>query len=87
MIITRTCSYDCPYHKGKIDWHHPVSSRNDVGIDLCEAHHSLIMGRKIRYADEIIINKTLTEMANEIYQLSLEAVEKVGLSEEDIDKH
>ena len=69
MTNSNGCQYKCVFHKGKIEWHHPISSRPQVGIYLCEAHHSLLQGRKHRYFGEAIINKTLDEMRVEIAAL------------------
>lgn len=81
------CAYLCGFHRGKVEWHHPISTRFDVGFILCEAHHSLLMGRKKRYIGEIGINKTLAEMRAEIKDLEAQVVIKAGLQLSDIDKH
>ncbi len=54
---------------------------------MCEAHHSLIQGRKVRYRGEMAINKTLAEMTAEIKTLELEAVLGKGHRQEEINKH
>lgn len=81
------CMYTCPEHKGKVEFHHPCSEYPLVGINLCEAHHSLMtLGRKKRYPFELTINKTLDEMHLELLGLQLKAVTDEGLSKFDIDK-
>ncbi len=83
------CAYSCPFHKGKIEWHHPVANRpseGDVGLYLCEAHHSLIKDRTKRYSGETIIDKAMRQMRVEIEQLEIQAVETAGLTIGDIDK-
>jgi hypothetical protein len=85
------CQYDCPGHQTKkigMDWHHPCSKYQFVGLFLCEAHHSLLsLGRKKRLPFEMQINKTLEEMHQELKELELKTVLKAGLKESDIDKH
>jgi len=39
------CDYPCEFHMGKSEWHHPIAAHPDIGINLCEAHHSIIQGR------------------------------------------
>ena len=76
-------------HKGKIEWHHPISKDGLCGVYLCESHHSLakLTGfRKVRYPREMIVNKTLDEMRNEIIALVHAAVIKAGYQITDIDK-
>lgn len=85
-IYSGGCEYDCEFHKGKVEWHHPISERPDVGIYLCEAHHSLLQGRKRKYAEETMINKTLDEMRTEIQHLVLLRLKEHNLSESAIDK-
>jgi len=46
------CEY-CGSEKGQIDWHHPVPQIYDVGVHLCQKHHSLVYGRKKSYPDEV----------------------------------
>lgn len=74
MTNSNGCQYKSVFHKGKIEWHHPISSRPQVGIYLCEAYHSLLQGRKYRYSGEAIINKTLDEMRAEITTLLHQAI-------------
>jgi len=76
-------------HRGKIEWHHPISKNGMGGLYLCESHHALakLAGyRKTRYAREMIVNKTLDEMRNEITALIHEVVIKAGYQISDIDK-
>jgi hypothetical protein len=85
------CEYECEGHKSNksvMDWHHPCSQYQFVGLFLCEAHHSLLsLGRKKRLPFEMAINKTLEEMHQELKQLELKTVLSMGLKESDIDKH
>ena len=84
------CEYTCEFHKtkkGTADWHHPISEHPEVGVYLCEAHHSLLLGRKTRYPGEMIINKSNIEMRNEIIELVKVVVIKSGFHESDIDKN
>lgn len=60
-----------------------------VGLTLCESHQFLarLKGwRKTRYPREMIVNKTLEEMRNEITALIHEVVIKAGYQISDIDK-
>jgi hypothetical protein len=85
------CQYECEGHyskKKQMDWHHPCSEYQFVGLFLCEAHHSLLsLGRKKRLPFEMSINKTLDEMHKELKVLELSIVLSVGLNQSDIDKH
>jgi hypothetical protein len=70
-----------------MDWHHPCSKYQYVGLFLCEAHHSLLsLGRKKRLLFEMQINKSLKEMHDELKALELKTVLSMGLTEKDIDK-
>ena len=82
------CAYDCPFHKGKIEWHHPIKVIWHCGFDLCEAHHSLLKGRKVRYSGEVSINKTNEQMRNEIKEMERKVVRQAGYNPDfDIDKY
>ncbi len=81
------CAYPCEFHRGKIEWHHPIAEEGEVGVYLCEAHHSLVQGRKVRYRGEMIVNKTLDEMRAELKEMEREAVEAKGKRLSDINKH
>lgn len=63
------CEYACDFHKGKVEWHHPISRDRMVGIYLCEAHHSIIQGRRFKYLGECTSNKSLFLMKREIEDL------------------
>jgi len=80
------CQYDCEYHRGKTEFHHPVSRDGTVGLYLCEAHHALLRNRAKRYKGEMIIDKTLAEMRDELKAMELSAVLKAGYQAGDIDK-
>lgn len=74
------CCYPCEFHKGKTEFHHPLSFAPDVGIYLCEAHHSILQGRKKRYNAECLIDKTLVEMRSEIIEIQNKAILAAGYS-------
>lgn len=80
------CQYDCPYHRGKIEWHHPISGKPMVGLFLCEAHHSVLQGRKKRYLGELAVNKSLAEMKEELQCLQNQAIVRQGGEVGEIDK-
>lgn len=80
------CEYNCAFHQGPIEWHHPISSQPLFGVYLCQAHHSLIQGRKERKPGEIIVNKTLEEMRLEIEKLVRIRVFEQGGRPKDFDK-
>lgn len=86
-VCTRECLYESTFHLGKIEWHHPISSNPEIGLSLCEAHHSLIKDRKKLYDDEFLAtNKSLEQMKGELKQLEADIVIKSGHSVEEIDK-
>ena len=80
------CEYDCIFHKGKVEFHHPCSYAPSVGIYLCEAHHSLLQGRKHRYTGEAAIPKTLNGMRDEIQHLVIQVLENHNMSVDDTNK-
>ncbi len=45
------CEY-CGSSDGQIDWHHPVNLLPEVGVYLCQRHHSLLYGRDKPYPGE-----------------------------------
>ena len=45
------CEY-CGSDSGQIDWHHPVPQIYNVGVHLCQKHHSLLYGREKLYPGE-----------------------------------
>lgn len=45
----RSCEY-CGTSEGQIEWHHPIPDWHEVGILLCQHHHSLVYGR-VRFYD------------------------------------
>ncbi|MBA7560633.1 hypothetical protein ES708_02262 [subsurface metagenome] len=45
------CEY-CGISEGQIDRHHPIDLVPEVGIYLCQRHHSLLYGRKELYPGE-----------------------------------
>ncbi len=81
------CEYECEFHRGKVDWHHPISRKGLIGLNLCEAHHSIIMGRRRRYNGETIVNKTLDEMRSELKSLERRRIIEQGGNPDEIDKH
>ena len=81
------CEYTCPGHRGKVDWHHPISKDGMVGVYLCEAHHALLFGRKKKYTFEFDIDKSLSQMRYEVILLVVDEVKKHGYTADDIDKN
>ena len=45
------CEY-CGTSEGQIDWHHPVPQFPNLGVSLCQRHHSLLSGREKPYPGE-----------------------------------
>jgi hypothetical protein len=86
-IYNGGCEYNCTFHKGKVEFHHPISNRPDVGVNLCEAHHSLIKGRKKKYWDETAINKSIAQMRYEVISLVNDRIKAFGCSVSQIDKY
>jgi hypothetical protein len=81
------CEYDCPFHNGRLEWHHPISTHSEVGLWLYQAHHSLLMGRKRRYDGEGIVDKTVSRMRGEVCLLVADKVKATGLPLTMIDKN
>ena len=70
-----------------VNTHHPCSKAGVVSVNLCEAHHSIILGRSKRYAGEMSINKSLAKMKKEIQMLVNSRVIAARLSLTGIDKN
>ena len=81
------CIYLCEYHRGKVEWHHPIDAKPSIGLYLCECHHSIICGRNKKYPGEIVINKTINEMRTELKNLEWNMVVRQGGDPAEIDKH
>jgi hypothetical protein len=81
------CEYPGEFHRGKVQWHHPIEGRLDVGLDLCEAHHQILQGRKTKYWGEVSSGKSLEEIQLELKELEKRVVEANGLSCDLINKH
>lgn len=87
----RACEYkgvpdDC--HRGKVEFHHPIIDVN-IGLDLCESHHSLarLQGyRKKRYPEEMGLDRSLDEIRDEVVDLVHKRVLKAGYKVTDINK-
>ena len=78
------CEYQSDFHKGKVEWHHLISFDGMCGVNLCEAHHSIIQGRKKVYNEE---TKPLSEQRNEIMELVYAAVRAACHNISEIDKN
>lgn len=81
------CAYQCNFHKGKVEWHHPIEKDTFVGLYLCEAHHSILQGRKKIYPGELELDKSLGEIRSELVLLQNSTVIAAGYDINDIDKH
>ena len=87
-MMERICEYECEYHRGPVEWHHPISDDSfDIGLWLCQAHHSIICGRKKRYPGEVAVNKSLSDMRLELYDLEIHKCNEAGIPISLIDKH
>ena len=64
--LTPKCEY-CGSSDGQIDWHHPVTQLQCVGVYLCQKHHSLVYGRKKLYPNEV--NKSLESEREKVERL------------------
>lgn len=89
LLIREACDcLECAYKRtpcrGKIEWHHPCSEYPNVGLYLCEAHHSILQGRKKLYLSELCVN--LDDLYADLKSLELEVVRNAGLAAEDINK-
>lgn len=74
-----SCQYESSFHKGKVEWHHPIVGNFAVGLWLCEAHHSILMGRKTPYPGEWDNGKSFEQMRVELKALEVEVVLNHGL--------
>jgi hypothetical protein len=73
------CQYKSSFHKGKVEWHHPIEGNWAIGLWLCEAHHSILLGRKKKYPGEFDDGKTLEVIRVELNALEIEVVLNHGL--------
>ncbi len=89
---------DCEYdgvprecHRGKIEFHHPISRDGMVGVYLCESHHSLareISGwRTKKYPEEMLLNMSLEEIRDDLIDMVHRKVLRSGHKIEEIDKN
>lgn len=89
--LNNQCEYKCPYHQGPVEWHHPIGGAgsviaSNIGLRLCQAHHSLLYGRKVKYTWELGLNKTLDEMRGELKELESSRIKEFGLSPQLVNK-
>jgi hypothetical protein len=90
--LKETCQYRCSFHKGVVEWHHPIGGAgsniaNHVGLWLCQAHHSILQGRKEKYIPELDLNKSIEEMRKELQELEAKVVRGFHLDVVLINKH
>jgi len=83
---TGGCEFLCSSHRGKTEWHHPISSDITVGLYLCESHHSLILGRAKRYSGELLLDETVMQMRERLVKQIEDKVLSSGYQLADIDK-
>ena len=87
VMLIRYCESECEVHNGKVEFHHPITGKPLVGLNLCELHHSLIYGRKKRHPIEMAINKTIEEMRAEVKAFEAKRIIEQGCNPSEIDKH
>ena len=75
------------WHFKGVQWHHPISEHPEVGINLCQGHHSLICGRKKRYSGETCINETNDERKIKIFEFCVVKLQQKGFGRGDVDKN
>ena len=80
----KVCAYKKTPCRGKIEWHHPIAGVWKVGLYLCEAHHSLIQGRKKLYNTELMMDRQ--ETVAELKALERSVVVAAGYDACEIDK-
>ncbi len=73
------CEYSSKFHRGKVEWHHPIKGRLDIGMFLCEAHHSILQGRKERYWPEVCEGKPSEEIRRDLIHLEMWKIHLAGL--------
>ena len=83
--MTSECNYKYSPCKGPVEWHHPISKDSRVGLFLCQAHHSLLQGRKKLYTTELCVN--LYDVRTALKDLELSIVTVAGFAASDIDKN
>ncbi len=83
-IRTPACSYKYTPCRGKVEWHHPISSHPEVGMFLCEGHHSILQGRCRIYITELCVN--IVDLYADLKDLELSIVSAAGFTKNDIDK-
>jgi len=80
------CEFEWHFHKGKVEWHHPLQDNLDIGMYLCEGHHSLLQGRKRLYNGESD-NMPLSEILELLKDQERRVVVRAGLDSKNINKH
>jgi hypothetical protein len=55
-------------------------------MSLCQAHHSIIQGRKILYQEELNLGLTIDKLWHDLKNLEADAVIDAGYSPAQIDK-
>ena len=80
------CEFEWHWHKGKVERHHPIQGNYAVRMYLCEAHHSILMGRKKLYDGESDMTP-LREIRELLKDQERRMVERAGLDPKSINKH
>lgn len=67
-----------------MEFHHPVKTKPDLGLVLCQRCHSIIQGRKKRYGSELDVDRSL-----ESQRLDMLAwvADQLGVPMQVMDKH
>jgi hypothetical protein len=90
--LKESCQYKCSFHKGPVEWHHPIGGGSweiarTIGLWLCQAHHSILYGRKEKYPSEFDLNKSIEEMRTELKELEAQVIREFHLDYSLINKH
>lgn len=81
------CEFPSGWHWLETQWHHPISWNEFVGVRLCQGHHSLEQGRKVKYHGECSTNESLEQIRAKVHGLVVAQAEAEGFSEADFDKN
>lgn len=85
-LIPEVCEFGDEPHFGNVEWHHPISSKRNIGVLLCQLHHSIMYGRKCRYPIERLMELKLPEIEMKLRNFIRTRVQEQGVDPQMINK-